>query len=86
MHPAYYAITDDSIQSLSTNYSFFSPNGASDIAIAQNPLRAASVYDNQGSWSVAAAADVPEPASMLLLGVGAAACAGVRRRKRLPAL
>jgi len=78
-------VTDDSIQSLSANYSFFSPNQASDIALAQNPLRAASVYDNQGSWTVSAAADVPEPASMLLLGIGAAACAGATRRKRMAA-
>jgi len=79
------AVTDDSIQSLSANYSFFSPNQASDIALAQNPLRAASVYDNQGTWAAAAAADVPEPASMLLLGIGAAACAGATRRKRMAA-
>lgn len=79
------AVSGDSAQSLSADYSFFTPNQASDIVLAQDPLRAASVYGNQGRWTAAAAADVPEPAGMLLLGIGAAACAGARRRARVPA-
>ena len=39
------------------------------------------LMDNPGTWTVAGA-EVPEPASLGLLGIGAAAYAGARRRRR----
>jgi hypothetical protein len=66
------------ISSLSSDYSFYAPNQASDIVIVKNPLHSASIYGNQGSWSVSAS--VPEPTSLFLMVIGAAACAGLRNR------
>lgn len=75
---------NETIQSLSENYSIFAPNAAGDTVMVWDSLREASIYNNQGSWTVSEAA-VPEPVSLFLLGIGAAAYAGARRQKRTAA-
>lgn len=69
-----------SIQSLSENFIFFGPNEANDIAIVQDPFRAAAVYGNPGVWSIAPS--VPEPATYLMLGLGLAAVGLASRKQR----
>lgn len=67
------------VQSLSANYSAFAPNlPANDLAWAGTET--ADIHDSQGTWSVSN--EVPEPASLLLLGVGGMAYASLLRRQR----
>lgn len=70
---------NENVQSISENFLGHAPNESHDIALLQNPLRAASVYGNQGTWTLAPA--VPEPATYLMLGAGLAAV-GLASRKR----
>lgn len=68
------------LQSLSTNYSFFAPNDAHDIALhTDTALHAAAVWNEQGTWTISA---VPEPESYLMLGAGLAVLLAARRKQK----
>jgi hypothetical protein len=69
-----------SVQSLSTDYSFFAPNEAHDIAFSSaNGIDVASVHAAQGTWTTS---PVPEPESYLMLGAGLAVLAAARRKQK----
>lgn len=74
-----YEPAKQSIQSISENFLFFSPNEAYDIVVIRDPLEVASVHEAPGTWSIAPS--VPEPATYLMLGLGLTAV-GFASRKR----
>ena len=71
------------VNSMSANYKHYSTGAADavyDVAGMNNGVKMF-VNDNPGSWTHAAAADVPEPETAFLLGAGAIML-GIARRKQ----
>jgi hypothetical protein len=77
----------DTTLELTTDSELFAPSGWGDLTglvsnVSPYPFVGnASIFDDSGTWSTPAAAAVPEPSSLMLLGAGFLGLAGLRRTK-----